>query len=299
MRKLAIVLLFLGRLASGETVEIIPILTAPERPVYLHVVLEEIKEASREILVMLSDCRRYVQKSPANSLTDALVEARERGITVRVIIESDGTPRPDTQRAFSFLKENGVEVRWDSPETVLHTKLLIIDRMTVIVGSTPWTYNALFGSYQADLLIRSRSVAEAFLRLFELVWEGKLEAEERVGEVPPPALIPLPELPRGKLLHLETALKLIEEAEEEVLLAMYQFRRYPQYPRSPSNLLVEALLNASARGARVRVILEGGEGSPDPDFARESRDIATYLLLHGIKVAFDPPRDTMHAKLLI
>ena len=299
MRSLAMCCLLLGCLAWGETVEITPILTAPGDPVYLKVALGEIERASQEIRVMLSDCRRYGGESPANSLTDALAEARERGLEVKVIIETDGNPAPETRDAFAFLREKGVEVRWDTPETTLHTKLLVIDWGTVIVGSTPWTYNALFGSYQADLLIRSREAAEAFLELFDLVWQGKLGAEERLGEVSPPALIPIPELPQGNLVHLEVALGLLGGAEEEVLLALYQLRRYPRYPDSPSNRLVDAILDAASRGVEVKVLLEGGEGNPDPRFARETRDIAAYLLLHGVEVALDPPGDTMHAKLLV
>ncbi|NOX44176.1 MAG: hypothetical protein GXO72_00340 [Caldiserica bacterium] len=299
MRIFAISCLFLGACALGEIVEITPILTTPAEPRYFHRALGAIQGAREEVLVMLSDCRRYPGDSPVNALTGALAEAAARGIAVRVLLERGEEPVPEREAAFAYLAGRGVEVRWDDPDVSLHAKLLLVDGELALLGSSPWTYNGLFGSVQIDLLVRSRDVAHIFGEFFRLVWEGHLDATVRTGSAGSPALIPVPELPGGEASHLVAARELLAGAEARVDLALYALRRYPQYPTSPSNELVSGLVEAAARGARVRVLLEGGEAYTDPRFAGGTREVATYLLLHGVEVRFDPPGSTLHAKLLL
>ncbi len=293
----AILLLSLGLAVLGEVVEITPILTTPETPRYFHWALEAIARAGREISAMLSDCRRYYPGSKVNLLLDALTEARKRGVSVRVILEGREGLAPEVEAAFSFLSENGVDVRWDDPEINLHAKLLILDGAEVLLGSSPWTYNGLFGSVQVDLAVRSPTLAATFERFFELVWKGKFRLTEELDEARPPALIPVPELPQGRLLHLEVASQLIGEAQVGVELALYMLRRYPW--DSPVNELTDALVAAAHRGVKVRVLLEGGEGWMESEFIQGAREVATYLLLHGVEVRLDPPGPTLHAKFLV
>jgi phosphatidylserine/phosphatidylglycerophosphate/cardiolipin synthase-like enzyme len=299
MRILAILYLFSCVCALGEIVEVTPILTTPEDPRYFQWALRVIQGAREEVLVMLSDCRRYSWDSPANELTTALATVGTRGVSVRVLLERGKQPAPEAEAAFAYLVERGVEVRWDNPEVTLHAKLLLIDREFVLLGSSPWTYNGLFGSVQVDLLVRSRNVARAFWEFFELVWEGRLDVETALGRPKIPALVPVPDLPEGGLSHLVLAQELLADAEAQVGLMLYKLRYYPQYPMSPSNELLSELVGAVARGARVRVLLEGGEEYTDTNFVSETREVATYLLLHGVQVRFDSPGSTLHAKLLV
>lgn len=297
MRSLAIFLLSLGFIARGEMVTVTPILSTPEAPRYFQWAQRAIENAREEILVMLSDCRRYSPGSQANALLDALAEAARRGVAVRVLLERKDEIPQETAAAFSFLRDNGVEVRGDDPEITLHAKLLILDRIEVVVGSTPWTYNGLFKSVQVDLAVRSAPVAEVFRRFFELIWEGEYRVESVLGAAQGPALLPLPEFPEGEALHLGLAAKMLGEAQREVVLGIYMLRRYLW--DSPVNRLTEALIAAAANGVRVRVLLEGGEDWMEPDFGHAAREVATYLLLHGVDVRFDPPNSTLHAKFLV
>lgn len=294
---LAIFLLFLGLIVQGEPVSVTPILSTPQAPRYFRWVLGAIEAAEGEILVMLSDCRRYAPPSGANALLDALVEAVGRGVEVKVLLERKDEVPPEEEAAFTYLAENGIEVRWDDPEITLHAKLLVFDRTEVILGSTPWTYNGLFRSVQVDLAVHSPTAAEVFRRFFGFLWEGRYRVETEMGRVSSPAFIPLPEFPEGEALHLEVAARLLDGAQEEVDLCLYMLRRYPW--ESPVNRLTDALVSAATRGVRVRVLLEGGETWMEPEFVTEAREVATYLLLHGVEVRFDPPNSTLHAKFLV
>ncbi len=277
---------------------ITPLFSLPGEPIYYREVLRALGEAREEILVMLSDCRFYPGGSPVNSLLETLARSRRQGITVRVLLEGHGIPDPKAEAAYRFLEGEGVEVRWDSPEVTLHAKLLVFDNRHVVVGSSPWTYNSLFKSTQADLLIEDGEVAGTFAEFFRLIWKGEPTGEVEIEAPEPPALIPLPELPGAKLHH-RWALRLLEGASKYISLALYKLGYYPQYPRSPSNDLIAGLLDAAARGVRVRVLLEGGEDYADLEFAREARRTATYLRLNGVQVRFDPMGETLHAKLLV
>ncbi len=297
MRSPAIFFLFLGLIALGEPVSVTPILSIPQVPRYFEWVLGAIENAEEEILIMLSDCRRYARPSRVNTLLDALAEAAGRGVQVKVLLERRDEIPPEEEAAFAYLEKNGIEVRWDDPESTLHAKLLVFDRTEVVLGSTPWTYNGLFESVQVDFAVRSPTAAQTFRRFFGFLWEGRYRVEPRLGEAKAPALILLPEFPEGEALHLEVAARLLEEAQKEIDLCLYMLRRYPW--DSPVNRLTDALISAAARGVRVRVLLEGGESWMEPDFASDAREVATYLLLHGVEARFDPPGSTLHAKFLV
>ncbi len=107
------------------------------------------------------------------NLVNDLINAHRRGVAVTVIFdqnmvfrethEKTEKTRKRSQRAYEMLKKNGVSVYYDSNKRVTHSKILVIDEYITIVGSTNWTYSALRKNHEASVLIRSHSVAEAFL----------------------------------------------------------------------------------------------------------------------------------------
>lgn len=107
------------------------------------------------------------------NLVNDLINAHRRGVEVTVIFDQNsmfwetGRKGKKTERkngdAYELLKKNGVPVYYDSNDRVTHSKILVIDNYITIVGSTNWTYSALKKNHEASVLIKSRSVAEAFL----------------------------------------------------------------------------------------------------------------------------------------
>lgn len=299
MLRVAIFILgsFLGLCCWGFPV--VPLVTEPGVPTYLSYVPSLIRSAQEEVLVALSDLRLYQEGSTAPFL-DALGDAAGRGVKVRVLLERRATdqPAPEQLAAFNFLAQEGVETRWDDPEITLHAKFLVVDRHTLVVGSTHWTYSALINSVQVDLAISSPELATLAAEFFDLLWVGNLGPQPVLADPPWPehGVLPLLELPEAGL-HTGVIPVLIAQARKEIDLLLYRFAYYPQYPNSPSNTLVKALIEAVRRGVRVRVLLEGGEDFPD--LAEANRLVSTYLVLNGVQVRFDAPGMTMHAKCLI
>ena len=63
---------------------------------------------------------------------------------------------------------------------------------------------------------------------------------------------------------------------------------------SLTNLLLKDLIRAQERGVDVRVLLDIQENS-----VNRNLDFANRLLAHGIKVYYDDPKVTLHAKMLL
>jgi len=91
--------------------------------------------------------------------------------------------------------------------------------------------------------------------------------------------------------------KLLAEAESSVDVILYQSRFYFHYPLSASNTLINDLVEASARGARVRVVLETADWNLDN--TEENRDVWHVLREKNIELYFDPDTTTSHSKLVI
>ncbi|TES93690.1 MAG: hypothetical protein E3J87_01740 [Candidatus Cloacimonadota bacterium] len=102
-------------------------------------------------------------------LLDVLIEAKERGIDVKVILDASSWNKGNTlknKQMADALKEGGVEVFFDPPDITSHSKLLIVDHRYTVVGSTNWSYHALEKNNEASVLIDSEPVAEAFEEYF-------------------------------------------------------------------------------------------------------------------------------------
>jgi cardiolipin synthase len=141
---------------------------------YTKVVRDAIKGARKSIQVMMFEAS-YYQKypdTPSNLLIRELIAAQKRGVKVEVILERGESADRTTERNLltgKIFSKEGVDVIYDPPTLTTHTKLLIIDGETVIMGSTNWTYNALTKNHEVSVLIRSPEMAKALTDYFARV----------------------------------------------------------------------------------------------------------------------------------
>ena len=135
---------------------------------YFREVKNLIDSANHSIHVIIFDINYYPDypESPSNSLLLSLSEAASRGIDVRIITDERPTDKP----VVTMLKEKGVNIKFDSKDVTSHAKLIIIDSKIVIIGSTNWSYHSLEKNHEANVLIRSPSLAGEFENYFETVW---------------------------------------------------------------------------------------------------------------------------------
>jgi hypothetical protein len=139
---------------------------------YFHVVQRELAKASSSVTVCLYSftLRSQLSDSPVFALAQSLKRARDRGVRVEVILdqnidflagENGGSDLSEGKNfpAYAFLKAQGIPVSFDSPSTYLHSKVVVIDGETVILGSTNWTDSALKRNQETNVLIRSKLLA--------------------------------------------------------------------------------------------------------------------------------------------
>jgi phosphatidylserine/phosphatidylglycerophosphate/cardiolipin synthase-like enzyme len=105
-----------------------------------------------------------------------LLAAVKRGIRVEVVLErsqdADDFNRNNAETA-ERLKHGGIRVCMDAPDRVTHTKLVVIDRRYVLIGSHNLTQSALKYNHEASCWIDSVPLAEEALRYMKSLCPGE------------------------------------------------------------------------------------------------------------------------------
>ena len=103
-------------------------------------------------------------------INKALVAARHRGVRVRILLPGEHidstTVKLASKANWGELLKAGVEVHEYKP-TMLHTKMLIIDRELVSVGSTNFDIRSFRLNDEASLNVYDRAFAERMTEVFE------------------------------------------------------------------------------------------------------------------------------------
>lgn len=116
------------------------------------------------------------------SIRDALIRAYERGVQVRVVMESDNMDGSAPQA----LIEAGIPVLGDRREGLMHDKFVVIDRSEVWMGSMNFTYSGTYEDNNQLLLFRSVKMAEDYTKEFEEMFLDDMFGDHVVPETPFP-----------------------------------------------------------------------------------------------------------------
>lgn len=117
-----------------------------------------------------------------NSIRDALLRAQDRGVQVRMVMESDNLERADPQH----LKEAGIPILGDRREGLMHNKFIVIDKSEVWLGSMNLTDSGAYEDNNMMMRIRSDQVAENFTREFEEMFVEDRFGDNILAETPNP-----------------------------------------------------------------------------------------------------------------
>ena len=98
-----------------------------------------------------------------NSIRDALLRAQDRGVQVRMVMESDNMDRTEPR----ILKEAGIPIVGDRREGLMHDKFVIIDNAEVWTGSMNYTDSGAYEDNNDMIRIRSVKMAENYTKEFE------------------------------------------------------------------------------------------------------------------------------------
>lgn len=135
--------------------------------------LDNAKEAI--VISMYSISPGTGEKNPVELLLNDLLEARKRGVSVTMYLNTRFMGTEETEEsfigslAFKELKDAGCEIYLIPPIRKLHDKLIIIDNRYVIVGSSNWSNSALRRNFESNTLIDSSLHAQEKLKHLENV----------------------------------------------------------------------------------------------------------------------------------
>jgi len=120
-----------------------------------------------------------------NSVRYALINAHERGVTVRMVMESTNMDRSDVQA----LLKAGIPIVGDNREGLMHDKFMVVDRSEVWTGSMNFTDNGAYDDNNNLFRIRSTKMAENYTKEFEEMFNDDKFGPDVVAETPNPTLM--------------------------------------------------------------------------------------------------------------
>ncbi len=218
------------------------------------------------------------------SIRDALLDAHRRGVTVRVVAESDNLDEPE----FEALIAGGIPVLGDRREGLMHHKFVVIDRLEVWTGSMNFTLNGVYRNDNNLVRIRSARLAEDYLTEFEEMFSADRFGSLSLADTPYPA-ITVSEVPLEVYFSPDDGVaarlvELIADAEQRVDFLAFSFTADP---------IADALLDQARQGVMVSGVFEARQ--VDSNIGTE------YGRLRGagLNVHLDGNPQNMHHKVII
>ncbi len=149
---------------------------------YFPAVKEALEKVEKSINLVMFTIETPLEgkNSKVSQLIDALIEAKNRGVDVEVVLDqnvdfvhrghpSDWEVKIKSTRAYKRLKDAGIKVYYDEPARYTHAKTVIIDKRIVILGSTNWSESAFDNSIETDVLVNSTGLAEEILKYLKTI----------------------------------------------------------------------------------------------------------------------------------
>lgn len=208
-------------------------------------------------------------------LRAALVQAANRGVNVRVLIEQEPVEGADSNlEAYNFLRGGGVEVRWTpAAYRLTHEKTLVVDDAIVLTGTFNYTVSSFNSNREYGLLLRDPALVAEIAALFDADWAG--EPYQPAANSP---LVISPHNSRAALLAL------IDGARQSLWL---------QQSTLLDDEITAHLAQAARRGVEVRFIgplRQGEQDLAEPNY--------TQIEQAGAQVA-RLASPTIHAKIIL
>ncbi len=218
------------------------------------------------------------------SVRDALINAHRRGVSVRVVTESDNMDEQEVQD----LRQAGIEVLGDRREGLMHHKFVVIDQSTVWTGSMNLTTGGGYLDNNNLLFIQSTKLAADYTHEFEQMFVEDHFGADKTAGTPNPAvningsLVEAYFSPEdGTLAHILSA---VNGAQQNISFLAYSFT---------SDELAQALLERAQSGVKVQGVFD-----EDQYYSNEGTEF-DRLKSAGLDVRLDGNPRLMHHKVII
>lgn len=140
-----------------------------------NVTIDVINSASSEILMAA-----YTIES--QEVADALIAAAKRlgAGKVKIVVEEKNYKDPDNQSLFNSLKSAGIQIVSDGTKSgsLMHNKFVVVDRETVLSGSTNFTTQQLTNDANNSLILNDAKLAGAYAAEFNEMFGGNFDGSK-------------------------------------------------------------------------------------------------------------------------
>lgn len=107
------------------------------------------------------------------NIADALIDAKKRGVAVRVISDRECSQERSQEKLLTSLKHAGIPVKVNSHTGLMHLKVTIADQTAVTTGSFNYTYSAESENDEVFVVLNDKKVAGDFENEFSRMWNDK------------------------------------------------------------------------------------------------------------------------------
>ncbi len=182
-----------------------------------------------------------------DSVRYALINAFERGVQVRVVMESDNLDRSDPQK----LIDAGIPLIGDRREGLMHDKFIVIDHSEVWMGSLNFTDSGTYEDNNNLVRIRSVKLAENYTQEFEEMFVDDKFSDDIAPDTPNPRVtldgIPFDNYFSPDDKPVNALLDLINEANSSIYFMAFSFT---------SDALGQAIRARAEDGLTVQGVME-------------------------------------------
>ncbi|WP_337263696.1 MULTISPECIES: phospholipase D family nuclease [unclassified Serratia (in: enterobacteria)] len=132
----------------------------------LMLVLNTIDSSKQSIRMM-----GYSFTSP--EVVKALVNAHQRGVDVKIVLDDKGNRNKASQAAMNIVVNAGIPLRTNGRYAIMHDKVIIQDNHTVELGSFNYSRAAGRTNSESVLVIREMpALAQSYLAHWQSRWDG-------------------------------------------------------------------------------------------------------------------------------
>jgi phosphatidylserine/phosphatidylglycerophosphate/cardiolipin synthase-like enzyme len=219
-----------------------------------------------------------------NSIRDALIHAHNRGVQVRMVMESENLDNSDPQR----IKDAGIPILGDRREGLMHDKFVVIDNSEVWLGSMNFTDSGGYTDNNNLIRIRSVKMAENYTKEFEEMFLDDKFGPDVAAETPNP-LVTIDGTPIEVYFSPDDGVQarlvdLVNSANRSIYFMAFSFT---------ADEIGDAVRSRAREGVRVAGVMEGEQVNSNAGTEFDAFQQA------GLDVLRDGNNGQMHHKVMI
>lgn len=241
----------------------------------------------KEILTQINNANKSIDiaiygYSTVPALENALNKAKQRGVEIRLVYDSNAKGENIYENTFDLVKliENSKsDINSSEANAIMHNKFYIFDDKTVITGSANLSHTDM-SDYNSNVIavINSTEIANIYKNEFEQMYNGKFHAAKITTKNKSNAYFS----PQDKPITREI-LPLIKKAQKYIYIPAFLITE---------KQLTSELINAKKRGVDVKIITDALNASSKYSKVKELRS-------NGIPVKIENYAGKMHSKTII